>query len=373
MKKIKLKDLLLFLVCAITIIFSNMVASNMFGLNQKIINKNIIIVFFCIFVEVINNFKCEERQKNYGFKFLWISFLISVIISKIINKDTDILNIFYLIIVTPMFFNKKSYNVNRYIPIACSFALLPLIFFIKSNNTTGLILTIIDIVVLNYLIDKLSKKNNYIILIMTIVIFGSLILITRSRTGLLTFIIINIINYFYIIANGKLTLKKLIKGLTGIIIMCIFISLISNMIYGRIFNKYIASNTDLSSGRTKIWKSILSQNLTMFGNGEKYILETTGIKDAHNNYIQIIGHYGLVPLYIYILLTVSIFIRLLKKKNNIKLINFFFAYFLIGMFENVLITDTRFITFNILFYIYIGELLYNNQKEKLDCFLDTKK
>ena len=46
-----------------------------------------------------------------------------------------------------------------------------------------------------------------------------------------------------------------------------------------------------------------------------------------------------------------------KVRRKIEYINFFLHYFIVSMFENILLTDTKIVIYNILFLVYVGKLL----------------
>lgn len=362
MKKIKVLNLILLIISCIMILCSNLIALNAFELNKKIINKNIVIMLFCIIVAVIKNLKSEKIQSSKIFIIIWISLMISVIISKIINNDKDIFNIIILLIISPFFFIKNSYNTEKYIFWGSIINLIPLLCILKAGNTISLIIVMTAIVVINMNLQKITEKNNYILYTIIVIIFGIILYMTKSRTSLITFITISMIDYIYIMLKGKFNIKKFIKS----ILIIMFILIIAIMLYDTLqtyfFNKYSASQQDMTSGRTVIWKKVLSDKITALGNGSNYIEYKTGLADAHNIFIQILGCYGLIPLLIYLVMIAYIIIKILKKDEKIKFVNFYLAYFMIGMFENILILDTRLLIYNVLFLVYTGMLLRKNTK-----------
>ena len=86
-------------------------------------------------------------------------------------------------------------------------------------------------------------------------------------------------------------------------------------------------------------------------------MEIANKGDAHNVYIQIFGHYGIISLCLYVVLNIYILIMIFRKRRKIEYINFFLNYFIVSMFENILLTDTKIVIYNILFLVYVGKLL----------------
>lgn len=362
MKKIKVLNLILLIISCLMILFSNLIALNAFKLNEKIINKNIVIMLFCIIVVVIKNLKSEKIQSSKIFIIIWISLMTSVIISKIINNDKDIFNIVILVIISPFFFIKNSYNTEKYVFWGSVINLIPLLCILKSGNTISLIIVITAIVFINMNLQKITEKNNYILYTIIVGIFCAILYVTKSRTSLITFITISMVDYIYIMLKGKLNIKKIIKSILIIMFILIITITLYDTLQTYFFNKYSASQQDMTSGRTAIWKKILSDKINAFGNGSNYIEYRTGLKDAHNIFIQILGCYGLIPLLIYLVMMVYIIIKILKKDMRMEFINFYLAYFMIGMFENILILDTRLVVYNVLFLVYTGMLLRKDMK-----------
>ena len=98
-------------------------------------------------------------------------------------------------------------------------------------------------------------------------------------------------------------------------------------------------------------------------NKDSYFMDNFNIGDAHNVYFQILGHYGIIALSLYIMINIYVIIKIWKNDKKLEFINFFLCYFIIGMFENILMTDTKFIICNILLFTYLGRLLRKDEKK----------
>ena len=257
-----------------------------------------------------------------------------------------------LSIVPIFFFKKNSYNIDKHLNIACIINLIPLLFIMKGGNALSLLITIIGITTINITIRKI-RENGYIIAYTVIIaFFVMLIAITKCRTCMISFLIISGINYIYILTKNNFYKKKII--VSAVLIICLILS--SNSLISFLFNKY-NSYGDITTGRGRIWENVINDGTSLFGHNDNYFMEIANKGDAHNVYIQIFGHYGIISLCLYVVLNIYILIMIFRKRRKIEYINFFLHYFIVSMFENILLTDTKIVIYNILFLVYVGKLL----------------
>ena len=88
-----------------------------------------------------------------------------------------------------------------------------------------------------------------------------------------------------------------------------------------LFNKWgIASENNLTSGRTDMWMDVLS-DLRLFGYGSDYSLKRYGVQNIHNGYIQAYVSYGLFVGIIYIVWKLTYTIDLVVLNKNKKIAN----------------------------------------------------
>lgn len=352
-------DVLLLTICTAIVFLSNLIALEGFGLHEIIGNRYLVVLLLYILIMLmLKKGKAEEienslQKKNIFFIMIWSLFLISILISKIINKGSNIIDILLMLSIVPIFFFKKnSYNIDKHLNIACIINLIPLLFIMKGGNALSLLITIIGITTINITIRKI-RENGYIIAYTVIIaFFVMLIAITKCRTCMISFLIISGINYIYILMKNNFYKKKII--VSAVLIICLILS--SNSLISFLFNKY-NSYGDITTGRGRIWENVINDGTSLFGHNDNYFMEIANKGDAHNVYIQIFGHYGIISLCLYVVLNIYILIMIFRKRRKIEYINFFLHYFIVSMFENILLTDTKIVIYNILFLVYVGKLL----------------
>lgn len=352
-------DVLLLTICTAIVFLSNLIALEGFGLHEIIGNRYLVVLLLYILIMLmLKKGKAEEienslQKRNIFFIVIWSLFLISILISKIINKGSNIIDILLMLSIVPIFFFKKnSYNIDKHLNIACIINLIPLLFIMKGGNTLSLLITIIGITTINITIRKI-RENGYIIAYTVIIaFFVMLIAITKCRTCMISFLIISGINYIYILTKNNFYKKKII--VSAVLIICLILS--SNSLISFLFNKY-NSYGDITTGRGRIWENVINDGTSLFGHNDNYFMEIANKGDAHNVYIQIFGHYGIISLCLYVVLNIYILIMIFRKRRKIEYINFFLNYFIVSMFENILLTDTKIVIYNILFLVYVGKLL----------------
>ena len=352
-------DVLLLTICTAIVFLSYLIALEGFGLHEIIGNRYLVVLLLYILIMLmLKKGKAEEienslQKKNIFFIMIWSLFLISILISKIINKGSNIIDILLMLSIVPIFFFKKnSYNIDKHLNIACIINLIPLLFIMKGGNALSLLITIIGITTINITIRKI-RENGYIIAYTVIIaFFVMLIAITKCRTCMISFLIISGINYIYILTKNNFYKKKII--VSAVLIICLILS--SNSLISFLFNKY-NSYGDITTGRGRIWENVINDGTSLFGHNDNYFMEIANKGDAHNVYIQIFGHYGIISLCLYVVLNIYILIMIFRKRRKIEYINFFLHYFIVSMFENILLTDTKIVIYNILFLVYVGKLL----------------
>ena len=143
-------DVLLLTICTAIVFLSNLIALEGFGLHEIIGNRYLVVLLLYILIMLmLKKGKAEEienslQKKNIFFIMIWSLFLISILISKIINKGSNIIDILLMLSIVPIFFFKKnSYNIDKHLNIACIINLIPLLFIMKGGNALSLLITII--------------------------------------------------------------------------------------------------------------------------------------------------------------------------------------------------------------------------------------
>lgn len=327
---------------------------NMISLNLIIIESNvqkyIYMSFFfilLIFISVTQKTKLLVNKDIIVFFCIWSLYIVSMMTSKFWNSDINLMEMFFYFILLPFCFYFMNFEkVQKTVYLAIAFASIVAIYSFQVNNSTGMVLALSGVVLVQIVDQKLRPK---FLFPLVICLFSLLIWQTQSRTSLLSFIIFCIAYIFFVKRHiFKINYKFIFSSL--IIFPVTFFSLykFSEVLNNFFLNKWgEASIGNISSGRIDMWTYTLNGNYTFLGKGEDYFIETFGIGDGHNIFLQHLGVYGWVN---FILFTMMItFLLYLSFKIDKMIFSYYIFYILIGSAENILIFDSRFLTFNILF------------------------
>ncbi|MFR0823637.1 MAG: hypothetical protein ACLSHH_08590, partial [Clostridia bacterium] len=216
MTKTKQKyNLLIIMMTTITFLVCNLIAINFKDLNNRIVNKYVIVFIFCIGIALIKKFRKVNLESHKGlrtkiFILIWIALMSSVLISQIVNEELNIINLFILTCIIPVFFFKKeSYQIDTYLKIGAILNIIPLIAVLKEINSIGILIAFIGIMSINFSIKKFVEKGKLIQYLIIVICFTFLILMTKSRTALLAFLTVGGLNYFYIVFKNKIKIKTI--------------------------------------------------------------------------------------------------------------------------------------------------------------------
>lgn len=357
------KDMSILMVITIGFLLGTFITLNAFDLNNIIENKNIILAVVCLIIMLIKRKELEEelsireKKRFLFFNILWLTLLITILISKIIHKELNIIDdLIFMTIVPIFFFYNNSYKQDENIQIASFLNIFPLICIMKPVNSIAIIISFIGVMILNLTMNDIKKNGKIITYVIIVAIISVLIMLTRCRTALITFAIIAIINYISIVVNCKNDENVRRKNKYFLIILFVLSPIILFTLKNYIFNKYESTSTNLTSGRTKMWKIILEEDVGAFGLGNQKLINDINKGDSHNIFFQTLGHYGIIPTILFVFVNAYLIYRCIKKKN-FEIINLCLCYYLIGMFENILIFDTRIIMCNFIFFYLVGKLL----------------
>lgn len=353
------KFYLLFLTVALVFIM-NLMMMNIFISYREVQNIWVFLLVYCFFIIIIV-FRKSFKKKNIFFLLIWELLIFSVFISKYIHGDFQILEYtLYSALVPFCFFTNHILKYKNTILLSYVVAGAPFLFFMgTSNNNLGMLLSMIGIVLLNILISK-KVNNKYIYLI--IFTFTIAIYLTLSRTALVAFLSIALLQIFIMIKRENASFLGFIRKIITIIALFIIIYFTSEYIIDLIFSKYSASHLDITSGRETIWQSTIQTGLTWFGNGEDYF-SIYNVRDAHNSYIQVLGEYGFIGFILFVILSLYILIKLISVRK-LDYFSFFLGYFLLGLTENLFFINSRLIGFHLLLFLYLG-CLVNEQKSRV--------
>lgn len=360
----KLKSIILFIITFLFFTLGNLISLNIFDFNTNIERKWIVMLIYCIFsFLLIFKISFKVKKNKIFFLFLWELFIIAVFTSKQINGEFVFLEfIMYSLLIPTIFFNSELKKYKETVMFATIASVIPFIYFIGQGNTLGLLYAIAGLSSLNILSVR-NAKSKYLFL--TILLFSILIYLTESRTSLIAFIIVSSIYIYKELRNTQKTLIGYIKK--GLLIFTPIVAVYSTYDYIKtlIFDKYTLSRMDMLSGRSEMWIDTIKYGINRFGNGENYFLNMYGIGDAHNTFIQVLGAYGLISILLFISIYVYIFIKSLSSRK-IEYIGFFSLFLLLSLSENLFFVNSRFFIYNVMFFIYLGLLINDKTKIKLN-------
>lgn len=324
--------------------------------------------------------------------FLYLTFLFSLLISVFVNNDFDIfvslikLLLYYLVlsvcvrnlhqVITQKFFYLGSFVVGLLILIfnlisAPNFnEVLVYRGLFENPNSFGLFLASFLIIVVGFLFLAVSKQSivvGIILFILSLFCFY-LMLISNSRTSFIGVIssIILLIGIYYSKSlkkkNFKISLINIfVFFLVAIIILFMIVVIINspigNALYNNIFAKFSRQSSDLTSGRTMIWKLYLN-NLHLFGSEYTHLSNALGVS-SHNSFIYMVSRFGLLPGILNILVWVGAAIKLVKYSSSNENLYFPFIFMSIFLFISMSIMEVLNYTFIMYIAFYsISEMVY---------------
>lgn len=343
--------------------------------NIKVDEWKLLFAYFLLFV-IIYIFKIKKVvktsifNKKTFFVLIWLGLSISVMISKIINDD-EINNALLLCFLIPIFFVNilpKIQQSKELVTYSAAVSYLPLVillFYIVSvngrDNSIGVLTSFTGAIILMIINNKLSNRNKTFVIGAFGILFFLLIFINGSRTGLIAFVVVFIYTFRKSVIESSINFKGKFLILHSFVTIILLGSLLFyNNLSGLLINKWNGTS-DITSGREIIWLETIKE-MSLFGFGSEYFYQKFFIGDAHNIFIQVLGEYGTITATIFLIFVIYLMILVIRVRNtNYNII--FMSYFILGLFENVLLLDFRFGTITFIIWSYIGFLL-NERVEK---------
>ena len=298
------------------------------------------------------------------FLFCLLTFTSGVANFDIYTIASSVIGILLFFFITSIPYERLN---DIYTLFAVAYAISCIVVFrrytISAINSEGVMLAFLGICILNIICK--SRINNYILYFAASAIVIFLIMMTKARTPLAAFVIVDIVTYFYLFAQ-----KPSIKKLFVLIISLATIYYVSDMVIGTMnqyfFHKW--GNQDLFSGRQTYWK-IVFENLRIFGNGMGVGSQINNLGfNAHNSWVQTFGNFGVFSGIVYIMLTIASVLSIKTSKMKIIHTNFFCGWFVISMFEDLSIFSSRYIPIVFAFLLHIFMLA---KERNLNTHMDT--
>lgn len=366
--KIKLNKTILLNACLLLllsgfVLFSILVSFNSKNLANELEIKLLPVLFLAFFMWILfPKKKCKLQNKIT--KYIYLFGLLGLI-SSIVRFDYIIFASYTVLLLIIFFFSRTLYVVedDSFYTVLCLSMILPccltiLVFDIDSYNSQGVIYAFAGVMMLNLLCYK--KITKIVPFTLIVIVTVSILELTRSRTSMAGFLLVAIISYAYLFLK-EFKLKNILILIILIIGLLFSISSLENYFVQIFFNKW--GNADLTSNRTRIWKTIIN-NTSFFGHGINHL----NGGDAHNVIFQILGCSGLLCMFSFIVLWFSVIKSVFKADNKIIFVNFFTAWFFVSCFENLDLITSRMLPISILFIMHLFLLI----KDRKNCYRGKK-
>lgn len=176
-------------------------------------------------------------------------------------------------------------------------------------NTMGMMLLVLCLALLSKLdIARVSrsslKKLSIPALVISLLLSIILLLLTNNRSSVLTLalmigsVLLTLLPKLRYLSKKQCAYIALFLGLGGL--LCLNFGG-SELITETIVSKNQRRSSDLTTGRLVVWQDIISQ-MNLFGHG-KGAIHVRNIHSAHNTFFAVLSEFGLIPMIIYIVIT----------------------------------------------------------------------
>lgn len=253
---------------------------------------------------------------NKCFSVMTFAFLVSAFF----NSDPAVWSCLILIVMIPCFMKVSD---EILFSIMFGTALGQLVFLFRYGLTDSWngnsVCTAISLLVIICIICK-QHKPPFWMLVLLAFISEMILIIMASRTSIIAF---SLGITYVLIVEGKKVEGKWSSRLTILLVgVCLAAYKYRDMLLQLFLNKWENrgySGASLLTGRGDIWLSELKYDWTMFGHGEGYFNSVYQHNDAHNIFIQVLGRYGSIALFLFVIFMIMVCVRMIKKGTNIVL------------------------------------------------------
>lgn len=328
----------------------------------KISIKPLIIVAFALIISLIQK-KNSIDKSNLSTFFLLLC--MAAALSGIIRGDLTCIIAPLLIYIAYTILKRRIGDIDTwFIPIsvayivACVITILRL--SISTTNSQGVVLAFLGIIVLNVLCYY--KKDNLWMFCAIVVVVSLFLIMTKSRTSLMAFLVIAVITYKHLFLS-RMSIRNLIIFIVLVAVLAFNMNSIEMLGESFFLNKW-SGEADITSARLSLWTSTVS-DMRLFGKGIDFlgIKSSQGLTfDAHNSIVQLIGCFGYVTIIPVIAFVISLVVRIKNSEKRILFLNFFVGWGIISMFESLELFTSRMIPMSMLFLIYLA-MLTNDKHE----------
>ncbi|KYC67055.1 O-antigen ligase family protein [Heyndrickxia coagulans] len=364
--EINLRNIIIFISSIIVMFFGNLITN--YTIDPETIKNKWLVEFILAIILIFYTINIKFSKQKLLFVFMWELFVFCIFFSKLLNESFNFFElIFYSICIPLTFFSFKIKKYKNILLFAFIISILPFFYLLRpeslgtGNNNLGIMFSIGGIASLNFLRNiRINNKLFYMfILFYTVVIY-----LTRSRTSLIAFIIVALIYFISILLRKELNFYSYFKKISLMLFtLIITFYLVNKFFISLLFGKWNGTSNDITSGREEFWSDTVENGMTYFGNGENYFLKYN-VRDAHNIFFQILGDYGLISLIFFLLIFIFIVYKLVKTKK-IEYLCFFCGFFILGCAENLFFINSRLISIHLIFFMYLGCLIEEKNKDKI--------
>lgn len=303
-------------------------------------------IFF--FIKYINKFSrgkgvigIPNKMQSINLFFCWILFSISVILSQALNGVVPLEGMAYLfftplvffLIIPQTLFNAESVILKAAFYSSFVYLLLsglsePIVFgryyagITYNPNSLGQLAvqsSIASLCLFLYSIKNIkNEKKRSVIYFICLLISFFFILVSRSRTSFISFLIPCFLVLFVFFIGSKVKKRKLI--IPSIVLIILYFWKLKDFFQISILDKFEKNSAEnLLSGRNYIWNVILD-DISLLGHGSDYLSNVIG-RGAHNSILEIVAIFGAIAgvfilLFFIFSIISSLRYALLFDKNN---------------------------------------------------------
>lgn len=339
----------IWMICITTVVMfaGVLVAYNSMNLSERIENKMLLILLYGFIIFIFFRTKNPCRYNKIDKMFIVVCFL--WMFTSVFRADTIFVGVSITGVIAFIFLHKVFSNIDKtmYMCVAESMLLACILtiyrYSVSSFNSQGVIIAFGGVMLMNVLCMK--NKDNILLFGISVVAEVILLSLTRSRTSMMSFLIVAVLSYAYLFMK-KLNIKNLMIMILGVVLLVAMSNYLESFFIKVFFQKW--GNADMTSNRMNIWRFVFA-NTSLLGHGVNHM--SGG--DAHNTFVQILGCSGIVTFVIFICMMALIFAKIRMVKPKIIYINFFVCWSVISMFENLDPFTSRMIPVSILFFVHL--------------------
>lgn len=351
------------LMFALIFILTNMIMVDFLNLQSHTTSQDpfFILMLAAILAYLFKNSSIELSRTRIIFLTVWSLYIISMFISMVVAGHFVWTEAAVLLLISVMFFFRVPKALVLYLILGGLLSLPSLLLADYTLNESGATLVFAFTAGLLFM-----PKANKAMIFYVLPTFALLLVITTSRTAILSYIIILVLQLAYInlYQTSKYQRKRFIMTLSAaaLIPLIIFIRPVGRFFTaGAITGGGIQWNT-LTSGRYELWARVF-HNRQWFGEGHSYF-DFTELLHAHNILFDTLGRYGIITAVLFIIILAMIFVLSILSIKTVHIAMYMLAFIIIGMFEySYLFMFTYFLPI-ILFFALTNYLITYHEQSK---------